>query len=113
MWRLGEELTRIGNVDVIGCVRMNEDEDVWLLDGVRRDVNKEMEWWTLLGAREEMTLSELRRLNCVDDDNVHLTGKTNRSAAEILCHRLMKTGGTGARMEESGWSRGRRHRGKT
>jgi hypothetical protein len=60
-----------------------------------------------------MTLSELRRLNGMDDDNVHLRGKTKRSAAEILCHRLMKTGGTGARMEESGWSRGRRHRGKT
>jgi hypothetical protein len=41
------------------------DEDVWLLDGVRLDVNKEivdrmtdkglrvetLQWWTLLGAR--------------------------------------------------------------
>jgi hypothetical protein len=50
------------------------DEDVWLLDGVRQDVNKDIvdrltdkgikvetvEWWTLLGAREEMTLSEIR-----------------------------------------------------
>jgi hypothetical protein len=48
------------------------DEDVWLLDGVRQDVNKDIvdgvldkglrvetiDWWTLLGAREEMTLSE-------------------------------------------------------
>jgi hypothetical protein len=52
------------------------DEDVWLLDGVRRDVNKDIldrlrdrevrietvDWWTLLGVREEMTLSEIRRL---------------------------------------------------
>ncbi len=71
------------------------DEDVWLLDGVRRDVNKDIvdrlsdrdvkietvDWWTLLGVREEMTLSEIRRLNCVDDDNVHLRWKANKDAA--------------------------------
>jgi hypothetical protein len=49
-----------------------------------------IDWWTLLGAREEMTLSELRRVNCVDDDNVHLRTKANKDAAEILLHRLLE-----------------------
>jgi hypothetical protein len=39
-----------------------------------------------LGAREEMTLGELRKMNCVGDDNVHLRETTNRNAAETLCH---------------------------
>jgi hypothetical protein len=54
------------------------------------------------GAREEMTLSELRRLNCVDDDNVHLRGKANKDAAKILCHRLMEIGRSGSRVDVSG-----------
>jgi hypothetical protein len=81
------------------------DEDVWLLDGVRRDVNKDIvdnvtgrgmgvetvEWWTLLGAREELTLTELRRMECVDKDNVHLTTRMNKNAADILCHRVFES----------------------
>jgi hypothetical protein len=91
------------------------DEDVWLLDGVRRDVNKDIvdrltdrgakietvEWWTLLGAREEMTLSEIRRLNCVDDDNVHLRWKANKDAAEMLFRRMMELGRSGSRWDLS------------
>ncbi len=85
------------------------DKDVWLLDGVRRDVNKDIvdrltdrgvkietvDWCTLLGAREEMTLSEIRRLNCVDDDNVHLRWKANKDAAEMLFRRMMEPGRSG------------------
>jgi hypothetical protein len=92
------------------------DEDVWLLDGVRRDVNKDivdtltvkdmgvetMEWWTLLGAKDELTLTELRRMNCIDADNVHLTTLVNRSAADILCHRLVDGKETDRRMENAG-----------
>ncbi len=92
------------------------DEDVWFLDGVRRDMNKDIvdrmmdkglkvemiDWWTLLGAREEMTLSELRRLNCVDNDNVHLSGKANKDAAEILLHRMLEIRRGGTRGDASG-----------
>ncbi len=92
------------------------DEDVWLLDGVRRDVNKEIvdmmtekglgvltvERWTLLGARDEMTLGELRKMNYVGNDNVHLRNITNRNAAETLCHRLLEMGRRGSRLEMSG-----------
>jgi hypothetical protein len=102
------------------CCRSHmTDKDVWLLDGVRRDVNKDIvdrvmdkglrvetiDWWTLLGAREEMTLSELRRVNCVDDDNVHLRGKANKDAAEILLHRLLEIRHDGARGETCGKKR--------
>jgi hypothetical protein len=92
------------------------DEDVWLLDGVRRDVNKDIvdtltvkdmgvetvEWWTLLGAKDELTLTELRRMNCIDTDNYHLTPLMNRSAADILCHRLVDSKVTERRMENMG-----------
>jgi hypothetical protein len=83
------------------------DEDVWLLDGIRRDVNREktdaltdkgageevVDWWTLIGARNEMTVNELRRSGTVDMDNVHLTNRTNRVAAASLMHRLMEKRG--------------------
>jgi hypothetical protein len=99
------------------CCRSHmTDEDVWLLDGVRRDVNRDIvdrltdkgskvetvDWWTLLGAREEMTLSDLRRLNCVDDDNVHLRARANKDAAENLSYRLLELGMSGLRVDGSG-----------
>jgi hypothetical protein len=45
-------------------------EDVWLLDGLRRDMNREIrdeiverglkvgiiEWWTVLGEKEDLTI---------------------------------------------------------
>jgi hypothetical protein len=81
------------------------DEDVWLFDGIRRDVNREVkeglseggvgvetvDWWTMVGARNEMTVNEIKRFGMVDIDNVHLTRKMNRSAASALMHRLMET----------------------
>ncbi len=86
------------------------------MDGVRRDVNKDIvnrltdkgikvetvEWWTLLGAREEMKLSEIRRLNCVDDDNMHLRWKANKDAAEMLFRRMTEIGRSGTRWDLSG-----------
>ncbi len=91
------------------------DEDVWLLDGVRRDVNRDIvdrltdkgskvetvDWWTLLGAREELTLSEVRRLNCVDDVNVHLRVRANKDAAENLYFRLLEIWRNGPRVDGS------------
>jgi hypothetical protein len=83
------------------------DEDVWLLDGIRRDVNREIketmcerdsgvevvDWWQMVNARNEMTLGELRRAGVVDGDNVHLTARSNRIAAASLMYRLLEKGG--------------------
>jgi hypothetical protein len=44
----------------------------------------------LVGARNEMTMNEIRGAETVDLDNVHLTSKTNRYAASALMHRLME-----------------------
>ncbi len=72
---------------------------MWLLDGIRRDANKEMDigtevevvdWWMLVGATNEMTVNELRRSGTVDTDNVHLTNRANRIAAVSLMHRLLE-----------------------
>jgi hypothetical protein len=81
------------------------EEDVWLFDGIRRDVNREIkdglsesvvgvetvDWWTMVGARNEMTVNEIKRFGMVDIDNVHLTRKMNRTAASALMHRLLET----------------------
>jgi hypothetical protein len=83
------------------------DEDVWLFDGIRRDVNREVkdglsdsgvgvemvDSWTMVSARNEMTVNEIRKFGMVDTDNVHLTRRMNRSAAAAaaLMHRLMET----------------------
>jgi hypothetical protein len=80
------------------------EEDVWLLDGIRRDVNREtkdmllesgydievVEWWTLTGARSELTVNEVKRSGLIDRDNVHLTKRTNRIAAVSLLNRLLE-----------------------
>jgi hypothetical protein len=68
------------------CREHMTEEDVWLLDGLRRDVNREIrdevterglkveviEWWTILGEREDLTISDIRRRDFLDSDNVHL-----------------------------------------
>jgi hypothetical protein len=80
------------------------EEDVWLLDGIRRDVNREtkdgvcesgyevdiVDQWTLVGARNEMTVNEIRRARIVDMDNVHLTCRSNRNAAFALLFRILE-----------------------
>jgi hypothetical protein len=92
------------------CCRSHmTDEDVWLLDGIRRDVNREIketlldididievvDWWTLMGMRSELMVNKLRRSDTVDKDNVHLTIRANRVAAATLIHRLLDRGGAG------------------
>jgi hypothetical protein len=93
-------------VDVC-CKDHMTEEDVWLLDGIRRDVNREtkdgvaengydvdmVDWWTLVGARNEMTVNEIRRGRIVDIDNVHLTCSVNRSAASVLLFRILEKRG--------------------
>jgi hypothetical protein len=86
------------------CKDHMTDEDVWLLDGIRRDVNREVkdgltesgkcvevvDWWTVIGARNELTVSEIRKSGIVCGDNVHLTTSVNRSTADSLMHRLVE-----------------------
>jgi hypothetical protein len=95
------------------CREHMTEEDVWLLDGIRRDVNREtkdgvresgydvdiVDWWTLIGARNEMTVNEIRRARIVDMDNVHLTSSSNRNAASVLLFRIVekKNGEVGKR----------------
>ncbi len=80
-----------------------------MFDGIRRDVNREtkdgvaesgydidiVDWWTLTGTRNEMTVNEIRRARIVDTDNVHLTNIANRNAASALLYRILekKAGG--------------------
>jgi hypothetical protein len=91
------------------CKDHMAEEDVWLFDGIRRDVNREtkdgvaesgydidiVDWWTLTGTRNEMTVNEIRRARIVDTDNVHLTNIANRNAASALLYRILekKAGG--------------------
>ncbi len=86
------------------CKDHMAEEDVWLFDGIRRDVNREtkdgvaesgydidiIDWWTLTGTRNEMTLNEMRRARFVDTDNVHLTNIANRNAASALLYRILE-----------------------
>ncbi len=86
------------------CREHMTEEEVWLLDGIRRDVNREVkdmllesgydievvDWWTLVGARNELTVNEMRRSGMIDNDNVHLTSKSNRVAAASLMCRLLE-----------------------
>jgi hypothetical protein len=91
------------------CKGHMTDEDVWLLDGIRRDVTREIkdtlsdidcdieiiEWWTLIGLRNEPTVTEVRKSGTVDRDNVHLSVRVNRNAAASLFNRLMENGRDG------------------
>jgi hypothetical protein len=86
------------------CKDHMTDEDVWLFDGIRRDVIREVkdgltesgkgvevvDWWTVIGARNELTVSEIRKSGIVCGDNVHLTTSVNRSTADSLMHRLVE-----------------------
>jgi hypothetical protein len=85
------------------CREHMTEEDVWLLDGLRRDVNREIrdevterglkveviEWWTILGEREDLTILDIRRRDFLDNDNVHLKKRANNLAAGVLCTRLL------------------------
>jgi hypothetical protein len=76
-------------------------EDVWVTDGVRRDVDKDIvdmlgdgddgvnviEWWDVLGFETDMTVRETFEMRVVGTDGVHLTDRANRCAAVSLCDR--------------------------
>jgi hypothetical protein len=91
------------------CKEHMTDEDVWLLGGLRRDVNREIrdeltdrkldvdivEWWTLLGESDDLTITDIRKRDFLDSDNVHLKKRANGLAAEIMCTRLLEKKGMG------------------
>ncbi len=76
-------------------------EDVWVMDGVRRDVDKDIvdmledgddgvnviEWWDVLGFETDMTVRETFEMRVVGSDGVHRTDRANRCAAVSLCDR--------------------------
>jgi hypothetical protein len=93
------------------------EEDVWLLDGLRRDVNREIkdevtdrrlnveiiEWWTLMGEKEDLTISDVRKRDFLDSDNVHLKKRANNLAAGVLCTRFLeREGASGSGVETTG-----------
>jgi hypothetical protein len=44
----------------------------------------------VVGARNELTVSEIRRTRVVGSDNVHLTNGMNKNAAPALIYRLLE-----------------------
>jgi hypothetical protein len=99
---------------VVECcdTHMTKD-DVVVIDGIRRDVDKDivdgireqdrtasiLHWWEVIGLDKDMTAEETRDMRVVDSDGVHLTTKANGNAAVFICKRLMEPERT--RMESS------------
>jgi hypothetical protein len=68
------------------CSEHMTEEDVWMMDGIRREVDREvkdmltdnedfvtvMDWWDILGLDGDMTVDETRKLGILDKDGVHL-----------------------------------------
>ncbi len=87
------------------------------MDGLRRDVNREIrdevtecglkveviEWWTILREREDLTISDIRKRDFLDSDNVHLKKRANSLSAGVLCTRLLaREGASGSGAETTG-----------
>jgi hypothetical protein len=88
---------------VVECcdTHMTKD-DVVVIDGIRRDVDKDivdgireqdrtasiLQWWEVIGLNKDMTADETRDMRVVDTDGVHLTPKANGNAALFICKRL-------------------------
>jgi hypothetical protein len=101
------------------CKDHMTEEDVWLLDGLRRDVNREkrdevtdrklkvetVEWWTLMGEKEDLTISDVRRRDFLDSDNVRLKKRCEQfgcgsSVYQVLGARWNERERTGNSWEE-------------
>jgi hypothetical protein len=54
-----------------------------------------VEWWTLLGEKDDLTITDIRKRDFLDSDNVHLKKRANGLAAEIMCTRILEKKGTG------------------
>jgi hypothetical protein len=87
-------------VNVCCNEHMNE-EDVWVMDGIRRDVDRDIkemladmdegvsivEWWDILGFANDLPVTEIRKMRLLDRDGVHLNTRANKCAAVSLCDR--------------------------
>jgi hypothetical protein len=101
------------------CASHMTCEDVWMMDSVRRDVDKDIiellmdndegvsviEWWDVLGFDSDMTVRETLGMRIVGPDGVHLTDRANKCAASSLCIRFS---GEGERWMESSYRKKRR-----
>ncbi len=101
------------------CVAHMTCEDVWMMDSVRRDVDKDIiemlmdndegvsviEWWDVLGFDRDMTVKETLGMKIVGQDGVHLTDRANKCAASSLCIRFC---GEGEKWMESSYRKKRR-----
>ncbi len=88
------------------CATHMTCEDVWMMDSVRRDVDKDIiellmdndegvsviEWWDVLGFDGDMTVRETLGMRIVGSDGVHLTDRANKCAASSLCTRFCGDG---------------------
>jgi hypothetical protein len=112
-------LTMFPRFAKVCCHDHMTEEDVFMMDGVRRDVDRDIkemlldndegvgivEWWDILGFDKDLTVTEIGRLNLIDRDGVHLTARANKCAAVSLCDRIR---GRTARLWGSGeWKRRR------
>ncbi len=82
-------------------------DGVVVVDSIRRDTDKDIvegimeqdrlasiiQWWEVLGMEKDMTVEDSRCAGVVDKDSVHLTSKTNRIAAVLICDRMLKLEG--------------------
>jgi hypothetical protein len=88
----------------ICCSDHMTEEDVWMMDGIRREVDREvkdlltdcddfvtvLDWWDMLGLDKDMTVEETRNLGILDKDRVHLNARACRCAAVSLCDRYFR-----------------------
>ena len=98
------------------------DEDTWVMDSVRRDVDRDivdmlgdgddvvtvLDWWDMIGFDNDMTVRETRRMGVVSEDGVHLNERANRCAAASICSRLGGRGESGEGLGHEGPAGGMR-----
>ncbi len=78
------------------------DNDTVIMDNLRRDIDRDivdtlrdmdkniriLKWWDILGLDSDKTVGEVKRMQLVEGDRVHLTVRANRFAAVSLCIRV-------------------------
>ncbi len=84
------------------CFATMNEEDIWVMDGIRRDVDRDIkemladsdkgasivEWWDILWFENDLTVTEIRKMRSLDKDGVHLNARANKCAAASLCDRF-------------------------
>jgi hypothetical protein len=84
------------------CDRHVTEDDVVLMDGIRREVDRDIvevlreqdgtvrivQWWEILGLGSDMTPEITRVKGLIDKDGVHLTDHMNKIAAAAIYSRF-------------------------